>query len=132
MTAERRWRSAVNISGASKRRPLARGLCLCSPLVSGVGINLRRANHILLMEPFQAEAEETQAIARLLCMGQTKQVHVTQLFVRGSVEERILQLRSKQPKQAAFSFGGTVRTAGAWHDDDKFIFGMQPPQQRDD
>ena len=100
-------------------------LCLCSPLVSGVGINLHAANHILLMEPFEVEAEETQAISRLLRMGQKKQVHVTQLFVRGSVEERILQLRREHDKTAPWSFGGTLRPVGTSRAQDKFIFGME-------
>ena len=100
-------------------------LCLCSPLVSGVGINLHAANHILLMEPFEVEAEETQAISRLLRMGQKKHVHVTQLFVRGSIEERILQLRSEHDKAAPWSFGGTLRPVGTSRAQDKFIFGME-------
>jgi len=100
-------------------------LCLCSPLVCGVGVNLHAANHILLMEPFEVEAEETQVIARLLRMGQQKQVHVTQLFVRGSVEERILQLRKELPQEAAFGFGGTMSPIGACPEQDKFIFGLE-------
>jgi len=100
-------------------------LCVCTPLVSGVGINLHAANHILLMDPFDVEAAETQAIARLLRMGQMKQVEVTQLFVRGSIEERILQLRDQQTKEAEFSFGGTINDGGGSKEHDKFIFGIE-------
>ena len=93
-------------------------LCLCNKTVSGVGVNLFAANHMFFMEPFECEADETQAISRLLRIGQRKQVHVTTLFARGTVEERILQLRKCHAPEQAFRglfdlpstgrFGGSV------------------------
>lgn len=107
-------------------------LCLCATMVSGVGVNLFAANHMFFMEPFESEADETQAISRLLRIGQRKQVHVTTLFARGTVEERILQLRRSHTPEQAFSFGGTVKSGGMDGLQDQFLFGIEDIRRIED
>eukprot|EP00775_Hariotina_reticulata_P009723 gene9723-9882_t len=56
------------------------------------GINLTAASHIFLLEPCMDRRVEAQAIGRAWRMGQTKNVVVKRLFVKGSIEERTMQL----------------------------------------
>lgn len=69
-----------------------------------VGINLTAASHIFLLEPMLNPALEAQAIGRAWRMGQTRAVTVKKLYVKGTVEERIMDVmktRSKAPQVGA-------------------------------
>jgi DNA repair protein RAD5 len=67
---------------------------------AGVGLNLTAANHVLFMEPNENIALVSQAVSRVLRLGQTKVVKVTHLQVEDSVEADISawaeRIRSKQ------------------------------------
>ena len=71
------------------------------------------------------QADETQAISRLLRIGQRKQVQVTTLFARCTAEERILQPRGRchAPEQA-FSLAVPSRSA-AWTASMTSSFGIE-------
>ena len=47
-----------------------------------------------MMDPWWSFAVEAQAIDRVHRMGQTEEVHVTRFVVEGSIEEKMLKVRS--------------------------------------
>ncbi|KAK9847690.1 hypothetical protein WJX84_004737 [Apatococcus fuscideae] len=66
-----------------------------------VGINLTAANHVFLLEPALNPALEEQAIGRAWRMGQKRPVIVKRLFVKGSIEENIMELTKQKIGGAA-------------------------------
>ena len=60
---------------------------------AGVGINLTRANHVVLMETAFNTAVEDQAIGRAWRMGQERHVHVHRMLIQDTIEEKILTSR---------------------------------------
>ena len=69
---------------------------LCSLKAGGTGINLVSANHLVLMDPWWNPAAEEQAIDRIYRIGQTRDVQVSRLVIKGSIEERMLQLADQK------------------------------------
>ncbi|CAL5222943.1 g5380 [Coccomyxa viridis] len=65
---------------------------LLSMRSGAVGINLTAANHVFLMEPAFNPALEDQAVGRAHRMGQTRPVTVKKFYIKGSVEERIMEI----------------------------------------
>jgi SNF2 family DNA or RNA helicase len=65
---------------------------LLSMRAGAVGINLTAASHVFLLEPALNPALEEQAIGRAWRMGQTRSVVVKRFFVKGSVEQRLMEL----------------------------------------
>ena len=69
---------------------------LLSLRAGGVGLNLTAAQHVFLMDPWWNPAVEEQAIDRVHRIGQLHPVKVTRFVVRGTVEERILELQERK------------------------------------
>ncbi|KAK9830036.1 hypothetical protein WJX72_009324 [[Myrmecia] bisecta] len=65
---------------------------LLSMRSGSVGINLTAANYVFLLEPAINPALEEQAIGRSWRMGQTREVVVKRFYVKGSIEERIMEM----------------------------------------
>ncbi|GAB4812994.1 hypothetical protein N2152v2_000040 [Parachlorella kessleri] len=82
---------------------------LLSMRSGSVGINLTAASHVFLMEPALNPALEEQAVGRSWRMGQTRSVTVKRFFVKGSVEERIMEVVQSRQHNA----GGGSGAAGA-------------------
>lgn len=76
------------------------GVMLMTLKTGGVGLNLTKASVVYHMEPWWNPAVENQATDRTHRMGQTKDVHVYNLLIEGSLEERIAELKLK--KQGSF------------------------------
>lgn len=55
------------------------------------GLNLIEANNIILMDTWWNNAIESQAIARINRIGQTKEMNVYRLIMKNTIEELILQ-----------------------------------------
>lgn len=66
---------------------------LISLKLGGAGLNLTRANHVLLVEPWWNPGVEIQAIERVHRIGQTRPVKVTRFICAGSVEEKMIKLQ---------------------------------------
>ncbi len=66
----------------------------------GFGINLTAADYVIIFDPWWNPAVETQAIDRTHRIGQTKKVFAYKLIVKGTVEEKILELQKKKKKLA--------------------------------
>jgi len=69
---------------------------LLSLKAGGVGINLTAADYVILFDPWWNPAAEKQAIDRAHRMGQKKNVIAYKLIVRGTIEEKILQLQERK------------------------------------
>ena len=68
-------------------------IMLCSINAGAVGINLTRANHVFLMDPWWNQALEFQAADRVHRIGQERVVHVNRLYMEGTIEERLLEIQ---------------------------------------
>eukprot|EP00892_Ulva_mutabilis_P010165 jgi/Ulvmu1/7520/UM037_0064.1 len=111
-----------------------------------VGVNLTSANYIFLLEPLLNIALDAQAVGRAWRMGQKRPVVVKRLFIKGSVEEAILDVaemrqmfNSGQETTARKSGDQKVgmhtadRTAVRW-DEMSMLFAMpgQPDSEMDE
>ena len=69
---------------------------LVSLKAGGTGLNLTRADTVILYDPWWNPAVEAQAIDRAHRIGQNRPVFVYRLIARGSIEEKILILQDKK------------------------------------
>ena len=84
-------------------------ILLCSLRACGVGINLCRASHVFMMDPFWNQAAEEQAVDRVHRHGQTRPVHVVRFIMEDSIEERMMNV---QEAKAALG-KGVIEMLGA-------------------
>ena len=71
-------------------------ILLASLKSAGVGIELTRANHVFLMQPYWNEPIENQAIDRTYRIGQTRPVRVVRFITRGSIEQRMVEWQQRK------------------------------------
>ncbi|KAI9267417.1 SNF2 family N-terminal domain-containing protein [Sporodiniella umbellata] len=69
---------------------------LISLRAGGVGLNLTCASRVVMMDPWWNFAIEAQAIDRVHRLGQLKNVEVTRFVMKGTVEERILEIQDSK------------------------------------
>lgn len=82
---------------------------LLSLKAGGLGLNLTSADTVILYDPWWNPAAEAQAMDRSHRIGQTKNVTCLKLFVRGTVEEKVLSLQKKKQEL----FGALVEDSAA-------------------
>ncbi|EGG17963.1 SNF2-related domain-containing protein [Cavenderia fasciculata] len=68
-------------------------ILLISLKAGGVGLNLTRANHVIVLDPWWNSSAEDQAIDRVHRIGQLKHVYVKKYVIQASIEERVLELQ---------------------------------------
>ena len=68
-------------------------IMLTSIKAGGVGLNLTSANLVISLDLWWNAATELQAFDRVHRLGQAKEVFVTRMMVKATVEERILKLQ---------------------------------------
>ena len=73
--------------------------------VGAEGLNITEANHVICLEPWWNYATHSQAEARCWRIGQTRNVHVYDIFIKDSIESRILEICSVKREQAEAFFG---------------------------
>ena len=66
---------------------------LCSLRAAGVGLNLTRANHAFLMDPWWNASVEEQAFDRVHRIGQARPVRVVRFIAKCTVEQRMVELQ---------------------------------------
>ena len=96
---------------------------LISTKAGGEGLNLQRANHVFVMDPWWNPAVEFQAIQRAHRIGQTRPVIAKRFIVKNTIEEKIIELQNK--KQAVFeaTVGKDTTSWGKLSAEDlKFLF----------
>lgn len=69
---------------------------LLSTRSGGIGINLASADTVIIMDPDFNPHQDMQALSRAHRIGQKNKVLVFQLMIRGSAEEKILQICKKK------------------------------------
>ena len=62
----------------------------------GAGLNLTRADHVFIMDPWWNPAAEDQAADRAHRIGQKNTVMVHPIIVNNSIEEKILELQNRK------------------------------------
>lgn len=83
---------------------------LVSLKAGGVGLNLTAADTVIHYDPWWNPAIENQASDRAHRIGQEKPVFVYKLVVKGTIEERILQLQEKKQQLADSVYGNEKTT----------------------
>uniref|UniRef100_A0A1I7SZ69 Helicase C-terminal domain-containing protein n=1 Tax=Caenorhabditis tropicalis TaxID=1561998 RepID=A0A1I7SZ69_9PELO len=81
---------------------------LLSLTAGGVGLNLTGGNHLIMVDLHWNPALEQQACDRIYRMGQKKEVFIHRLIVKGTVEQRVLELQEKKTALAASILDGTA------------------------
>ncbi len=69
---------------------------LLSLKAGGVGLNLTRADHVFLLDPWWNPAVEEQAVGRAHRIGQRNPVMLWRLVAQDTVETRILDLQQRK------------------------------------
>ncbi|KAJ5584408.1 SNF2 family helicase/ATPase [Penicillium hispanicum] len=69
----------------------------------GVGLNLTSASQVFIMEPQYNPAAVAQAVDRVHRLGQKRAVRTIQFIMKGSIEEKILELAKKKQQLADMS-----------------------------
>ncbi len=79
---------------------------LISLRAGGFGLNLTAADYVVICDPWWNPAVEDQAVSRAHRMGQQRPVTVYRLVVRGSIEERIMDMHRDKRALAEGLFSG--------------------------
>jgi SNF2 family DNA or RNA helicase len=69
---------------------------LISMRAGGFGLNLTKADTVILYDPWWIPMVEAQARDRAYRMGQTQNVNVYRLITKGTIEEKIQELKQKK------------------------------------
>jgi superfamily II DNA or RNA helicase len=88
-------------------------LLLVSLKAGGVGLNLTRADTVILYDPWWNPATEAQAIDRAHRIGQDKPVFVYELTCAGTVEEKMATLKQRKKAIADAVLAGGESAIGA-------------------
>jgi SNF2 family DNA or RNA helicase len=88
---------------------------LVSIKAGGFGLNLTEADYVFIMDPWWNPAVEEQAVDRTHRIGQEKNVFVYRLISKGTIEEKVNELKIKKTKlvdsilgDAETSFSGAI------------------------
>ena len=71
----------------------------------GVGLNLTRADHVFIVDPWWNPAVQDQAADRAHRIGQDRPVMIHPLIAQDTVEERIMDLQQRKRSLAEAAFG---------------------------
>lgn len=77
--------------------------------VGSEGLNITEANHVICIEPWWTPSVRSQAISRCHRPGQTKIVYVYNIYIRSSIEERILKICKLKDNLCNDILEGTAR-----------------------
>ncbi len=79
---------------------------LISLKAGGTGLNLVSADYVIHLDPWWNPAVENQATDRAHRIGQTRTVFVQKLIVRGTIEEKVLELQNSKKRLVDDVFSG--------------------------
>ena len=95
---------------------------LISLRAGGTGLTLTRADAVIHYDPWWNPAVQAQATDRAYRIGQTNPVFVYNLYVAGSVEERMLRLQKRKRSVADAILGAAAPGAALTEDDLEVLF----------
>jgi superfamily II DNA or RNA helicase len=108
-------------------------LFLISLKAGGAGLNLTAADTVIHCDPWWNPAVEDQATDRAYRIGQDKPVTVVRLVARGTIEEKILALKSKKRELTRAVIGDDARALQGLTDEDvRSLLGDTEPDGDDD
>ena len=84
-------------------------IMLISIAAGGLGLNLTVASRAYVMEPQFNPAAESQAVDRVHRLGQRREVFITRFIMKGSFEEKMLELQRKKRDLADLSMNRNVK-----------------------
>ncbi|EEQ88289.1 hypothetical protein RJZ56_000450 [Blastomyces dermatitidis] len=84
---------------------------LCSLRAGSLGLNLTAASRVVILEPFWNPFVEEQAIDRVHRLNQTVDVKIYKLTIKGTVEERIVDLQERKRELANATIEGKTAAA---------------------
>ncbi|KAJ5825893.1 hypothetical protein N7474_003031 [Penicillium riverlandense] len=79
---------------------------LCSLRAGALGLNLTAASRVVILEPFWNPFVEEQAIDRVHRLNQTLDVKIYKMIIKGTVEERIVDLQERKRELANATLEG--------------------------
>lgn len=82
------------------------GVFLISLKAGGVGLNLVSCHYMFIYDPWWNPASENQAADRIYRIGQKNNVFVYRMITKGTIEEKVLELKNKKQEIADNLFGG--------------------------
>lgn len=96
-------------------------------LAGNAGLNLVAASRVIILDPFWNPYIEMQAIDRAYRIGQLKPVEVHRILVKGTVEDRILELQERKRAlvDAALDEGASKELARLGPQQLAFLFGVR-------
>ena len=92
-------------------------LFLSSLKAGGLGINLTRANYVILLDPWWNPAIENQAMDRAHRIGQKRVVSIIRLICAQTIEEKILRLHDEKQHLADDVLEGTGESGRLTYED---------------
>jgi len=95
---------------------------LISLKAGGTGLNLTSADTVIHYDPWWNPAAQAQATDRAYRIGQCRPVFVYNLFVAGSVEERVVRLQQKKRWLSATLLGDEAVSTGFSEQDVDALF----------
>jgi superfamily II DNA or RNA helicase len=108
-------------------------LFLISLKAGGAGLNLTAADTVIHCDPWWNPAVEDQATDRAYRIGQDKPVTVVRLVARGTIEEKILSLKSKKRELTRAVIGDDARALeGLTEEDVRALLGDAEAAEADD
>lgn len=107
---------------AFRNNPDIRGL-LMTYKVGSEGLNLVEATHCITVEPWWTSAVTDQAKARMWRTGQTKEVHVHNITIENTIEEKVVEICREKKEMAASYLNGTGKVSTRFHGLDKYTLG---------
>ncbi|MBP5641382.1 MAG: hypothetical protein J6X55_18035 [Victivallales bacterium] len=87
-------------------------LFLISLRAGGLGLNLTRADYVIILDPWWNPAVEDQAADRAHRLGQIRPVTIYRIIARNTIEDKIIELH-KQKQELAMRLLDGADTAGA-------------------
>ena len=82
------------------------GVFLISLKAGGVGLNLVSCHYVFIYDPWWNPASENQAADRIYRIGQKNNVFIYRLITKGTIEEKVLELKGKKQEIANTLFDG--------------------------
>ncbi len=78
--------------------------------VGSEGLNLTCATHVIPIEPWWTPVVPNQAKSRAWRKGQTEEVHIHNIIIQESIEERVVEICNEKDEMASSYLEGTVKS----------------------